>query len=80
MENKDKKTLIIILGIVVVLLLFGGFEMRNYGMIGGFTLGFMILGWIFSILIIILIVAGIYWLYNNVDFDQIKMKKRRYIR
>jgi uncharacterized membrane protein len=73
MTKKDNKNFII--GIVVViailiLLEFFGFGFRSYGMMSGYSYGFMSLGWIFSILVIILIIVGIYWLIKNIDYNK----------
>jgi len=75
MVNIDNKNLII--GIVVVVLIFvllGSFGYNGYGMMGGYNPAFMLLSWVFSIVIIIIIVAGIFWLYKNVDFN-VRRKK-----
>ena len=71
MENQSR-TLIIVLIVVLVLLLFGnfGYGMGGFGgMMGGFYGGFMLLGWIINIFIIILIILGIYWLVRHIGYD-----------
>jgi len=70
MTSKDNKNLLIgVLVVIAVLIILGvfGFGFRNYGMMGYSSSGFMSFSWIFSILIIILIIAGIYWLIKNAD-------------
>ncbi|MEK6800449.1 MAG: hypothetical protein AABY05_00800 [Nanoarchaeota archaeon] len=71
MKNKDNKNLIIgIVVVVLILVLFGsfGFGSRNYGMMGSFGTSFIFLNWILNVLVIILIIIGIYWLINNLDY------------
>jgi len=65
MENTNK-TLMIVLIVVLVLLLFGNF---GYGMMGGFYSGFMFLGWILNVVLIVLIILGVYWLVKHISYD-----------
>ena len=67
MNNKNNSWIIVAIIAVAVLLFSGifGFGFRNYGMMYGYGDGFMLYNGIFSILIIVLIVAGIYWLIKN---------------
>ncbi len=68
MEKKDKNNLILGIVIVVALLVLFriiGFGSMGYGMMGGYNYGFMSFDWIFNILVIILIIAGIYWFIKN---------------
>ena len=65
MKNENR-TLIIVLIVVLVLLLFGNF---GFGMRGGYYGDFMFLGWIFNIIILVLIVMGVYWLVKHVTYD-----------
>jgi hypothetical protein len=75
MTKKDNKNLIIgVLVIVLVLVLLGSFGFGGYGMMMGYNPGFMMFGWIFNIIIIILIILGIFWLIKHVDFNGIKLK------
>ena len=71
---KNNNTLIwIILAICIVLLLgffrFAGW--RDYGMIGmmggNYGYGMMFFGWITWVLVIVFLIAGIYWLINNAN-------------
>lgn len=58
--------------VVLVLLLFGsfGFGMGGFGgMMSGFYSGFMLLGWIINIFIIVLIILGVYWLVRHIGYD-----------
>ena len=65
MENTNK-TLMIVLIVVLVLLLFGNF---GYGMMGGLYSGFMFLGWILNVVLIVLIILGVYWLVKHISYD-----------
>ncbi len=68
MEKTDKNNLIMGIIVVVVLLMLLriiGFGSMDYGMMGGYNYGFMSFSWIFNILIILLIIAGIYWFIKN---------------
>ncbi len=74
MSNKTNKNLIMIIIAVAVVLVVSGFfgfgyrmmgGYNNYGIIGGFGYGFMLINWIFSILVICLVIAGIYWLIQH---------------
>ena len=79
MTNKDNKNLIIVIAVVIgVLLLLGlfGFGFRGYGMMTGYDTGFMSFGWIMSILVIVLIIAGIYWLIKNANRNEWKNNRR----
>ena len=69
MENTNK-TLMIVLIVVLVLLLFGNF---GYGMMGGLYSGFMFLGWIFNVVLIVLIILGVYWLVKHISYDGINI-------
>jgi uncharacterized membrane protein len=72
MENTNK-TLMIVLIVVLVLLLFGniGYGMGGFGggMMGGLYGGFMLLGWIFNLIIFVLIILGVYWLVRHISYD-----------
>jgi len=80
MANKDNNTLMIILVIILVLLLFGGLGMGGFsgGMMRGDNFGFVFLGWIFniiiSVIIIFLLVLGVYWLFKNINFNKLEVK------
>ena len=65
MENQNR-TLTIVLIVVLVLLLFGNF---GFGMRSGLYGGFIFLGWIFNIIIIVLIILGVYWLIKHINYD-----------
>lgn len=75
MTNKNNKNLIIIIVAVVAVFIlawifgFSSYGMmsgyRTYGMMGGYGYGFSPFGWIFSVLIIVLVIAGIYWFIKN---------------
>ena len=79
MANKDNNNLLIgIIVIVALVLLFGfsGFSgttgwcrgmTGGYGMMGGYGLGAMLFGWLTGTLVIILIVAAIYWLIKSAN-------------
>ncbi len=70
MTSKNTRNLIIVITIVVVLILLGlfGYDFRGYGMMAGYAVGNMLFGWIFSILILILLLVGIYWLIKNMNY------------
>lgn len=73
MANKNNNNLIIgILAAVAILIFLGifGSGFGGYGMMGGYGGGFMSFGWIFSILVIVLIIAGIYWLIKNANHNE----------
>ena len=72
MTNKNNNLVIGIVVIIVILILLGGFG--GYGMMGGFNPGFMIVGWIFNLLVIILIIIGIFWVIRNVSYNGKKLK------
>ncbi len=77
MEKKDNTLTIVIIVIIAVLLLSGIFSFSfangfsQYGMMGmmggSFGYGMMFFGWITWVLIIVLIIAGIYWLIKTAD-------------
>lgn len=73
MAKKNNNNLIIVVVVVVVLLiLLGtfGFGNRGYGMMGGYNPVFMLFSWIFSIIFIILIIVGAYWVIKNINFNR----------
>jgi uncharacterized membrane protein len=75
---KNERLIWIILGIVVLLFLFGGFGMMGYGtsvygfggmigmMYGSYGTGMMFFGWLFGILFLILLVLLITWLFQQI--------------
>jgi hypothetical protein len=70
MTKLDNKNLIIgALVIIVVIIFLGSFGFGGYGMMRGYNPEFMIFGWIFNILIFILIILGIFWLIKHVDIN-----------
>ncbi len=69
--SKNNNNLIIgVVVIVVVLILFGFFGFGGYRMMGGYNSGFMLIGWILNILIIVLVVLGILWLFKNINYNR----------
>jgi uncharacterized membrane protein len=38
-------------------------------MMGGFYNGFMFLGWILNVIILVLIILGVYWLVKHISYD-----------
>ena len=64
----DNNIIIGIIVVLVIIIILGNFG--GYGLMGGYNSSFMLFGLIFNILIIILIIAGAYWLVKNVDFKQ----------
>jgi uncharacterized membrane protein len=77
MAKKNNNNLIIgVIIVAVILILLGGFGFgnRGYGMMGGYNSGFMLFGWIFNILIIILIIVGAYWVIKNIDSIKRRIK------
>lgn len=68
----EKRILIIVLVLIVVLSLFGGFGIMGFGrgMMGGYYGGFYLFNEIINILIIVLVILGIYWLIKNINFDR----------
>ena len=72
MANKNNNLIIGILAVAAILILLGifGSGFGGYGMMGGYGIGFMSFGWIFNILIIVLIITGIYWLIRNMDYNK----------
>lgn len=78
--NKNESNWVIAVGIVLVILLFGGFGFgmmggySGYGMMGSYWTGGFGFGWIFMILIwilvIIALVLGIMWLVRQLQQPQ----------
>ncbi len=65
----------LIFGIVIVVVVFTllgifGFWFGDYGMMGGYSTGFMLFGWFFNLLIIILVIVGIYWLMKKINTNK----------
>jgi hypothetical protein len=69
MRNKDKNNLIIILGIVIVLLLFGRFGFGG-AMMEISNFGFVLFNSIVGILLLVLIIFGIYWLIKKINNER----------
>ena len=72
MTSKDNyNTIALVIVVVVVLIILGmfGFGYRNYGMMGGYNNGFMSFSGIFGILMVVLVIAGIYWLIKNANHN-----------
>jgi protein-S-isoprenylcysteine O-methyltransferase Ste14 len=70
MKNKDNRnTITLVVVVVAVLIILGlfGFGFRNYGMMGGYNNGFISFAGIFGILMVVLVIAGIYWLIKNAN-------------
>jgi len=71
MANKDNKTIIIgiIIGIIILIILgtYSGYGMMR--MMGGYGSVFLPFGWIFSVLLIILLIVGIYWLVKKMKYN-----------
>ena len=63
----DNNTLAILLVVVLVVLLFGGFGFGMMSFGGGMMNGYYNFGWIFNVLILILIIAGAYWLVKKMN-------------
>jgi len=64
----------LVLGIVVLLILFSGFGTMNYGyggmmgmMYGNYGGGMMLFGWLFGVLILIVLVLLIVWLLQQIQ-------------
>ena len=73
MTGKNNNNLIIgILAVAAILIVLGifGSGFGSYGMMEGYSSGFMSFGWIFNVLVIILIIAGIYWLIKNANHNE----------
>jgi len=71
MSDKDTKNLIIaVLVIAAVLIILGALGFGGYGIMGGFGMGSMSFNWIFNILIIVLIIAGIYWFVKHSNYNK----------
>lgn len=70
----DTKTIIIVLVVLLVLLSFGGMRSFGGGMMGDYSGGFLFLGWIFNLLMLILVILGILWLIKNVNFNERRRK------
>lgn len=71
MVNKNNKNLIIgALVVLVVLLLLGTVGFGSYGMMG-YNPGFMLLNFVFSILVIVIIILGVYWLIKHINFNEV---------
>ena len=72
MNNKDKNNLIIgIIAIVAVIILLGlfGSGFGSDSIMSGFG-SFALLGWIINLGIIVLIILGIVWLVNHLNYNQ----------
>ncbi len=78
--KKEDNTLIIVIGVVLTLFLFGGFGMMGFGgmggMMGGFYSGFgmSLFGWLFRILGIIALVLFIVWIIKQIQDSGEKKK------
>ena len=75
---KNEELLMWILGVVVLLFLFGGFGMMGFGgtygyggmmgmMYGTYGSGMMLFGWLYGILILVALVLLIVWLVKQVQ-------------
>ena len=75
---KNEVLVMWILGLVVLLFLFGGFGMMGFGgtygyggmmgmMYGAYGSGMMLFGWLYGILILVALVLLIVWLFKQVQ-------------
>ena len=69
MTKNNNNLIIAVVVIVAIIALSGTFGFGSYRMMGVYGGGFMLLNLIFSILVIVLIIIGVYWLINNVNLN-----------
>lgn len=74
MKDRDKNILIIVLVVVLALLLFGSFGVFGSRMMNTYDLISMLFNGLISLLVIVLVVIGILWLINNLNFKGRKTK------
>jgi len=76
MSSKNTKLIVAIAIVVAILMFFGIFGFGNYGMMRGFSTGFMLLsgGIIIVVLLIASLSVGIYWLIKDADHNVRRIK------
>lgn len=67
MTRKNNNLVIVLVVLLVIVLFSGGFGYRTYGMMNIPSVIFSLFNGILSILILVLIVLGIYWLIKHVN-------------